>query len=138
MRLDEIVSPRTLYHTTFRSRLPAIRKEGLVPGKRRVWKNRYGSTLGSNQHVHLFVHLEDAVRWAHKMNYEFDRPVAVLACQPPGPIEPHQNISVHQGIITDQPILPEAITGVIYPDRTLYRQIVNGGSITQPPTWQAF
>lgn len=143
MRYQEITESqgRPLYHVTFKSRLKAIKQQGLVPGKRRNWKNFMGSSLGSQAMVHLFGDLEGAVRWAHKMAYDFDKPVAILACEVSGELVKDPNATAQmsgQAMITPEAIPAASITGVVYPDSVLYRQIVNGGTITAPPTWQPF
>lgn len=69
----------TLYHVTFAARLPKIRSEGIVPGKRRNWQMQLtGKMYGDRGFVYLFTTEESAVRWAFKMNYEFKKDVVIL------------------------------------------------------------
>ena len=135
MKYSEI---QPYYHVTFKSRLKSVLSQGLVVGKRRVWKNSFGSSIGEKQKIHLFGDLDGAVKWAHKMEYDFEKPVAILKCFITGQIEPDTNIQAQmtgKAVTTDESIPADKIIGLVYPDVALYRQIVNGGKIIEPPTW---
>lgn len=71
-----------LYHATRFCRVPAIKREGLVLGKRRLWKNAFGVALGSTSHLHFFTERDQAICWGGKMEWEFrhcaDQRVAIL------------------------------------------------------------
>jgi hypothetical protein len=62
-----------LYHVTFTKKVPSILKKGLKTFQTTNWvkagdKSRYGSG-----EVYAFDHLQDAQRWAGKMDWEHHR-----------------------------------------------------------------
>jgi hypothetical protein len=67
-----------LYHVTFSSRVPKIKSEGIVPGKRRNWERAMGGKYGEIGHIYLFTSEESAARWAAKMEWEFKKPTSIL------------------------------------------------------------
>jgi hypothetical protein len=69
----------TLYHVTFTARVANIKKIGIVPGKARNWEMALdGSKYGERGYIYLFTTEESAARWAHKMAWEFKRPVSII------------------------------------------------------------
>lgn len=66
-------TPRFIYHVTFTDKVPKIQKEGVLLLQSTNWvkegdKKRYGGG-----EVYAFEHPEDAVRWAAKMDWEFNK-----------------------------------------------------------------
>jgi hypothetical protein len=76
--LKESAEGPTYYHVTFNDRLPKIRKEGLRTGRNRIWNTGFGDKYGDTKTVYLFTQQAAAVRWAHKMEWEFKKPATIL------------------------------------------------------------
>jgi hypothetical protein len=62
-----------VYHVTHSDKVPEIQEKGLLPIQTSNWvragdKERYG---GGD--IHVFEHLNDAMRWAAKMDWEFNK-----------------------------------------------------------------
>lgn len=71
--LGQKVAAKKLYHVTHSDRVPRIKSEGILPAQTSNWvdaatKQRYGGG-----EVFAFTHPEDAVRWAAKMDWEFNK-----------------------------------------------------------------
>ena len=128
--LDEDVSKSgKFYHVTFAARLPKIMQDGLVSGKRRVWKDSFGTNQGSRTSVYLFSSPIMAIRWAHKMEYEFGRKASILVVNnPPGNIKPDNHIEAQMNgktwFTTDAPIPPSCISKVVPLTNDLCRKAV--------------
>ena len=131
MKLSEI-STETVFHVTFEQKLPLIKKNGLIVGKKRNWSNVFGTKLGSTKYIYFFTDLSVAARWAHKMNYEFEKPVIILICKLESEIESDMMLG-GAAIKTNENVPPKNIIGYIFPNMFLYRQITNGGTITEMP-----
>ena len=132
---EQMVTSQEYYHVTFKTRLAAIKKQGLIVGKKRNWENTFGGKLGQSK-LYFFVDLTGAVRWAHKMNYDFKRPVIILVCQFDNETLPDENSQARMtgnAVAINQSIPANCIKGYIIPDITLFRQVVNGGTVTEPP-----
>jgi len=72
MRANELTS-KTLYHVTLSKRVPSIKKKGLLPLQPSNWvkagdKSRYGEG-----ELFAFSDKKDAIRWAAKMDWEFNK-----------------------------------------------------------------
>jgi len=63
----------TFYHVTTDSRLKSIMAGGLEPGHHRRWKNVFGSHLGDRGFVYLISDFPEALRFAAKQNYYFEK-----------------------------------------------------------------
>jgi GNAT superfamily N-acetyltransferase len=64
-----------LYHVTYTKKVPQIKKKGLLRFQTSNWvqagnKERYGAG-----EIYAFEHLDDAIRWASKMDWSFNREV---------------------------------------------------------------
>ena len=66
------------YHTTLKTREKKIQLEGLLVGKRRLWNNAFGSKQGHKKSIYLFSDLDDAIRWAGKMEWEFKKEIIII------------------------------------------------------------
>jgi hypothetical protein len=123
------------YHATFSSRVSSIRRQGLVLGKRKVWSSAFAPKgLGLNA-IYLFSDPAMAVRWAHKMQFDFDRPASILVVEnPPGDIVADDHIEAQMNgrtwFHTDQPIPPECITRVVPLTLALTRAVVAGKPVS--------
>lgn len=138
MRLAEIVKPTTtrFYHVTFQKNVPAIRRDGLVVGRRRNWENMFGGKLGSTKALYVFTDFTAAVRWAHHMEYEHEKPVSILVIDnPPNDFELDDGVSFSHngtGFLTTTPIPAQYISHEIKGERELYREIVQKGRAVDP------
>jgi hypothetical protein len=70
MRASEI-TPEYLYHVTFTRRIPKIKKEGILTGKRANWSKAISGAKYGKGEVNAFDNFNDACRWAFKMDWEF-------------------------------------------------------------------
>lgn len=138
--VEGIVPEATIFfHVTFKSRLPAIMRDGLLTGKKRNWDNNFGAKQGSTKHTYLFDNFTSAVRWAHKMNYHFEKEVVILMiANPEGTIEPDKHIEAQMNgggwYTTDTWIPAQQIVRVIEPTQEMYRTLVRDGKIELPAT----
>lgn len=95
---------KAYYHVTFVATLSKIRRDGIVPGKRRNWNNAFGSKLGSTKNVYVFSDPVSAARWAFKMEWEFEKPAVIIVLKDIDPAslvddtgaEPHQFVDGEQ------------------------------------------
>lgn len=128
--LVETASIPRYYHVTLASRVPSIQHEGLVGGKRRLWKNRAGGTMGERGAIYLFSDPTVAVRWAAHMEWEMKKPIVILTVEPTGELHPDPRIGLHAPMgtawMTFSPIPPENITSITPLTLALKRQIVAG------------
>jgi hypothetical protein len=63
----------SLYHVTFTSKVPSIKKKGILPFQTTNWvkagdKSRYGEGQ-----IFAFESFEDAIRWAGSMDWQFNK-----------------------------------------------------------------
>lgn len=81
MRLFEIEGlPKYLYHVTFKKNIPSITKAGLEQFHDSNWV-RAGSGKRYNEDAGIFAfeHPDDAIRWALKMEWDFDDgPISIV------------------------------------------------------------
>jgi RNA:NAD 2'-phosphotransferase (TPT1/KptA family) len=125
------------YHVTFATRVPAIMKQGLLPGKRRNWNNSFGAKQGSTKLIYLFEDFTSAARWGAHMEWEFEKPVEVLVIHaPPGLIIADDHIQMqlggHSAVTTDEAIPAEAIKRSIPITDDMKREIAKTGHATEP------
>ena len=66
------------YHTTLKSRIAKIKKEGLLIGKRRLWNNAFGAKLGNNKQLYLFSSFDEAIQWAGKMEWHLEQKIVII------------------------------------------------------------
>lgn len=110
----------TLFHVTRLSRVAAIKREGLLLGKRRMWRNKFGVLLGSKNHLHFFTDRDQAICWAGKMEWAFrdctDSRIAVLEVDASGIVttpDPHIEAQMWgTWVRTDSPVPASKITAV--------------------------
>ena len=60
-----------IYHVTFSKVVPHILKEGVLPFQTTNWVRTGDKTRYGNGEVYAFSEMEDAVRWAAKMDWQF-------------------------------------------------------------------
>jgi len=103
-------------------RTSKILREGLVTGKKSQWQNRLMQNLGDRDKVYLMNHLDGAIRWASKMEWNMKTKIDILKIEMDIPdIEPDMNLEAqmnkingkHVWMMTSTPIPPEAIKQVI-------------------------
>lgn len=139
MKVVEGGEPKLYFHVTWASRIPNIKREGLLIGKRRNWKNPFGSMQGSRDVLYIMDDFSAAVRWAHKMEWDAKRSAAIVVLRSvPGEIDPDEHIdAVLSGnghwLTTDQNIPADLIASVIPMSIALARQVANGGVAELPP-----
>jgi hypothetical protein len=80
-----------IYHCTWTKLVPRIQKQGLRAFQTSNWKNDAGARQGGGA-VFVFVSRWDAIRWAAKMDWDFNRAhgtgkVSILAIEDAGPWE---------------------------------------------------
>ena len=85
------------YHCTTLDRMPSIRREGLVTGKRRRWSNTYGMKLGHPKSVYLLSDFDAAVRWAAKMEFDLGKPVCLIRVRTPEGLVPDEQFEQTRG-----------------------------------------
>jgi hypothetical protein len=66
------------FHCTFASRVKSILQQGLVTGKRRTWSNMFNRRQGRQDVIYMMSDFTAAVRWAFEMEYQFERPTAII------------------------------------------------------------
>jgi hypothetical protein len=124
---------KQFFHVTFRTRTPKILQQGVVSGKRRNWNNAFGNKLGEKK-VYVFSDFTMAVRWAHKMEYEFEKPTDILIVKV-GETTSDDHIEAQMNgktwFKTDD-IPPENIVRVIPLTRELIKQVAQTGSAEIP------
>ena len=70
MKLVEVLTPnRTYWHVTPHTRLQKIMAMGIVPSRRRQWKNHAGGRLGQTKMIYLFSNFDAAIRFAAKLEW---------------------------------------------------------------------
>jgi hypothetical protein len=134
MTIVESATNPVYYHATFSSRVPTILKQGLVLGKRRTWGRASGGRQGLRA-IYLFSDPVMAVRWAHKMQFDFDRPASILVIEnPPGDITADDHVEAQMNgrtwFHTNEPIPPECIARVVPLTLDLTRAVVAGEPIS--------
>lgn len=72
-RWQESLSEATLYHVTHTKLVPKIRRDGLLPLQPTNWKMGSGERYGQAGEVFAFTDLFDAIRWAAKMDWDFNQ-----------------------------------------------------------------
>lgn len=86
----KLLAQKEVYHVTFTKYLPRIMKKGILPLQTSNWvksgnpEERYG-----NGEIYSFEHMDDAIRWAAKMDWEFNKSIgtgkiSILTVQDPG------------------------------------------------------
>jgi hypothetical protein len=104
------------YHATFASRLGSIRRRGLLPGRRRNWRNHFGAAQGRADRIYLCGTFDAAARWAFKMEYDLERPVVVVRLRNVRGLEPDPHVQSQlngngQWFMTGVPVPPEDVVG---------------------------
>lgn len=61
------------YHVTFTDNVSQIRKEGIISGKPANWVRHGNSKTYETGEVNAFNNLDDAIRWAGMMDWEFNQ-----------------------------------------------------------------
>jgi hypothetical protein len=61
-----------LYHVTTTKNASKIKKKGIVPMQPTNWVNGSGDRYGEGE-IYAFDHIEDALRWAAKMDWDFNK-----------------------------------------------------------------
>jgi len=99
MKIIEIMNPvRTYYHVTPDTRLKKIMMMGIKPSRRRQWSNHMGARLGQTGMVYLFTDLDQAIRFAAKLQWGLksekrkSTDVDILELITNAPVEPDDNI----------------------------------------------
>ncbi len=136
MKIAEILAPgplfeynpgemRTYWHVTPDTRLKSIMAQGIVPSRRRQWKNYMGARLGETKMVYLFSNFDSAIQFAAKLEWGLksekrrNTKVDILELQTDAPVAPDDNI---EGQLdgrggtwwkTSRPIPPQSIVKVI-------------------------
>lgn len=140
--LQELTESTTgvVYHVTFAHRVPKIRREGLLTGRKRNWKNNWGSTLGSNKFVYVLTDFSEAVRWAAHMEWNFrdqykrnDVRFVILEIVAPDRLSYDPDMQpTYSSSKIGGPIPPDRIRRAIPLTLELRRQVVNGGTAAPP------
>jgi len=66
-----------LFHVTFKRLVPAILKGGIKPQRASTYTGQVGE-IKEQARVYGFTSYDDAVRWASKMQYDFQEPTSVI------------------------------------------------------------
>ena len=61
-----------LYHVTTTKNASKIKKKGIVPMQPTNWVDGSGDRYGEGE-IYAFDHIEDALRWAAKMDWDFNK-----------------------------------------------------------------
>lgn len=128
MKIMEVISApapqiTTFWHVTPHTRLKSIMTQGLVPSRRRQWKNVMGARVGETKKVYLFDNFDSAVQFASRLEWGLAgekrkvTQVDILELQTDVPLEPDDHIESQldphgQWWKTAKPIPPNAIVKI--------------------------
>ncbi|WP_455363618.1 hypothetical protein, partial [[Eubacterium] cellulosolvens] len=72
--VERVGPTRRMYHVTFTDLVPKIMEEGIQPQETKNWKmgSEEGADYGGADEVFSFDNFTDAVRWASKMDWDFN------------------------------------------------------------------
>jgi hypothetical protein len=112
------------YHVTPHTRLKSILQQGILPSRRRQWKNYMGTQLGETKMVYLFNNLDSAIQFAAKLEWGLISEkrkvtaVDILEIQANLPVEADMNIEAQMDgagkwLKTNRPVPAAAIRRVI-------------------------
>lgn len=138
INLVEANSSTVYYHVTFASRVPKIKKQGLLVGRKRNWEQVFGDKQGSTKHLYLMTDFTPAVRWAFKMQWDFKRDIAIIVIDDfSGEVMPDdhpENWIRGEGawVMTAENIPPQYISRVIPLTNELSRQVAQTGRASLP------
>ena len=115
-----------LYHVTFKKNIPSIKKKGLVPSKKALFKGAFGQDIRDAIAVYAFNELDDAIRWAFKLNFDTKKEVAIVVFDQAGKWEKdtHWQAAMAKGewLKSVTPVVPENIIKVIN-QTTAFKQL---------------
>lgn len=126
---------QTYYHVTPDTRLKKIMMMGIKPSRRRQWSNHMGARLGQTGMVYLFTDLDQAIRFAAKLEWGLKSEkrkatnVDILELITNAPVEPDDNIEAQldgggHWWKTKHLIPPQAIRRVIPLTRDMTRDYI--------------
>jgi hypothetical protein len=119
-----------LFHVTAASRLPSIRRHGLKPGCKPQWTNAFGVPQGSRKLLYVMTDFAQAVRFAHRMQWEGKEPAVILAVDAAPALEAddHWENSAHGGCwwTTQERVPAAAVVREVALEPWLVRRVVKG------------
>ena len=68
-------SDKILYHVTFTKNIPKILSKGILPLQPSLWKQAASNERYGQGEIFAFDHLNDALRWAAKMDWAFNQKI---------------------------------------------------------------
>jgi hypothetical protein len=79
----------SLYHVTYTNKTDAIKKKGILPMQTSNWVKTHGGERYGQGEIYAFTDYADAVRWAMKMDWEFNKSfgtgkIAIVKFKPEG------------------------------------------------------
>ena len=115
-----------MYHITFKTRLQKIKKEGITLGHRRNWSTPLGIKLGDKNRIYFISRFDEAIRWAHRMEWETKKEIVIIEINTPKVIEQDNNTGAIIGIWLKTPnkILVNDIKKVIPLTLELIRKLI--------------
>jgi len=136
MKLLEITTnttPGIFYHVTFKSRLKSILKNGITSGHKRNWNNAFGAKLGKNDQVYIFTDFTSAVRWAARMEWDFEKDIVIIRLRFDGDHSRDDHWE-NDGTwwSTSSHISPDQIIDVIPLVLTMKQEVAQTGKATPP------
>lgn len=66
-----------LYHAKLKSKVKDVLSKGIVPGKRSAYTGMFAEIKDTGK-IYAFTNFDDAVRWASKMNFDFQKPTVIV------------------------------------------------------------